>query len=104
MVVIVDCDLVEDVVHAKVLGMVFKLEKFLGAFVGGNDFGFTLALCSLVLSDGALGNRPATATDEVAGERSIVEEFKRGTVGDGISKLATPVRTTEIWKLMDLRW
>ena len=36
MVVIVDCDSVEGIIHAKVLGAVFDVEKFLGALIGGH--------------------------------------------------------------------
>ena len=80
------------------------MDKLLGAFVGGHDFVFAGALGDLFFSDGAPCDGTATATDEVAGERSILEEFERGTVGDGVSKLATPVRIKENWRLMDLRW
>ena len=104
LVITVDCDLVEGIAHAKVLDTMFDVENFLGAFVGGHDFGFTGALVGLLLSDGALGDGSTTVIDEVAGERSILEEFDRGTVGDGVAKLATPVCITESCRLMDFRW
>ena len=104
MVIIVDCDSVrKDVIHAKVLGAVFDVKKFFVAFVGGHEFGFAGALVGLVFLDGApAGDGTATATDEVAGERSIPEEFESGTVGDGVAELVTPVCIIESGKLMDL--
>ena len=74
MVIIVDCDLVEGVIHVKVLGAVFDMEKFLGTFVGGHDFGFEGALCGLGLDEWR-----ARRWDR----RSSPEEFESGTVRDG---------------------
>ena len=57
-----------------------------------------------LFSDGAPGDGTAAATDGIARERSILEEFERGSAGDGVAKLATPVCITESGKLMDLGW
>ena len=38
-VVIVNGDSVEGIGHAKILGTEFDMEKFLGAFIDGHDFG-----------------------------------------------------------------
>ena len=56
----------------------------------------------MVLLDGVPGNGTVAATDEVAKEGSVLEEFERGTVGDGVAKLATQVCITESCKLMDI--
>ena len=66
--IIVDCDSVEGVIYAKVLGTIFDVDKFLGEFAGSHDFDFAGALSSLDLLDGAPGNGTARATDKVAGE------------------------------------
>ena len=102
LVIIVDYDSIEGVVHAKVLGTVFHVEKFLDAFVGGHEFGFAGTLGSLVLWNGAPGNGTAAVTDEVAGGRLTLEELKKGTIRDVVARLATSVHITESCKLMDL--
>jgi len=103
LVIIVDCDSFEGIVYAKALGAVFDVEKFLRAFVDGHDFGSAGALGGLIFSDGVPGNGTA-ATDEVAGERLVLEEFDRGTIGASVTNLSTPVCITESFKLMDLGW
>ena len=56
----------------------------------------------MVFLDGVPGNGTVVAIDEVAKERSVLEEFERGNVGDGVAKLATQVCITENCKLMDI--
>ena len=67
-IAVLDCNLVEGVIHDKVLGTVFDMKRLLGAFVDGKDFSFAGALGGLVLSDGVTGDGTAAATDKVTGE------------------------------------
>ena len=73
----------------------FDTEKLAGAFIGGHNFGFTGALGGLVLMNCVPSDRTTAVKDKEARERSILKEFKRGTVEDGVAGLAAPVCITE---------
>ena len=79
------------------------MEEFSGAFVSGHGLSFERALGGLLLTYCLPCDGTIAAADEESGERPILKKIKRGTVGDCVAELATPVSVAECGKLMDSR-
>ena len=104
LIVVVDGSRRVGICHIEVGGTMAEAEDVFDTLVCGKDLSLARALGGLVLADGPPSDGAATAANQIARERSELEEFDGGAIRHRVSDLTAPARVSKCSEEMAFGW